>query len=369
MMGQLGLKFKSQRYLLPLFLVVVLLQVVLGQASSYVLSDRQPPLSLAVQQLGSDETSDELVAQLKETGALKIIEIDSASSTDEALGRERVQGLLVIPEEFGELLNNGRRSPVVFYPAPGITNQDFATEQIAGAIVQLKARHALNVALQEIGAEQYGGNSVETSDLLDVVYEGPLLQGTTQDTTVVYGVSALLILLAYLHAALTVPTREDKQLLVHGRRAFVRQLLLSLLVVWIVWAVVIALFFAITALLSGVAPNMSVFSGFVVIMLYTSLLAALIAQFTGRHVASWVFLPLLLLNMTLGGGLWAKIVVSPLLAPLVPVTAVAGTGDAALLGMMVLVSASAALALGLLLSVIYRTNDTLFKQHLGAPIK
>jgi hypothetical protein len=47
---------------------------------------------------------------------------------------------------------------VVFYPAPGITNQDFATEQIAGAIVQLKARYALNVALQEIGAEQYGGD-------------------------------------------------------------------------------------------------------------------------------------------------------------------------------------------------------------------
>jgi hypothetical protein len=57
-----------------------------------------------------------------------------------------------------------------------------------------------------------------------------------------------------------------------------------------------------------------------------------------------VFLPLFLLNMTIGGGLWAKVALSPVLSPLVPVAAVVTSGDPVPVGALILLAAALAVA-------------------------
>jgi hypothetical protein len=365
------LRLKAQRPLLALACVVVAFQLILGQASSDVLADRQPPLSVAVQQRNGDVWGDKLVADLNSTVGFEVIEVDPALTPDEVFRRNRVQGLLAVPEDFGANIDAGTRSPVTFFPAPGIMNSDFAREQIANTVVRLRARHALEIALGDRGAGVALTSDTARADLLDVVYEGPALQGDPQDSSPVYGTSALLILLAYLHAALTVPTREDKRLLAHGRRAFIRQSCASMLVVWLVWLVITALYFVLMAVLLGALPGaasgavqgvppealptlVSSCLGFLAIALYVSLLAAVLAQLLGRQVASWLFLPLFVLNMTIGGGLWGEAALSPALAPLVPVAAVATPGSATLLGTGTLLAAAVLMAAALAALVVAR---------------
>jgi hypothetical protein len=53
-----------------------------------------------------------------------------------------------------------------------------------------------------------------------------------------------------------------------------------------------------------------------------------------------VFLPLFLLNMTIGGGLWAKVALSPVLSPLVPVAAVVTPSDPVPVGALILLAAA-----------------------------
>jgi hypothetical protein len=356
------LKLKSQRSLLVLVCVVVGFQLVLGQTSSAVLAEREPPLSIAVQRVGDDALSHELVDDLASVANLEVIEADPTLKPDEVFRAHRVQGLLLIPEDFGALIEAGRRSPVTLYTAPGILNDSFAREQVANTVTKLRARHDLAYALEKLGADPSLASDTNTADLLDVVYEGPALtsgtQGSTRQVILAHGLSALLILLAYPHAALTVPTREDKRLLVHGRRAFIQQLGASLLVVWLVWLAISVLYLVLMAALLGAAFDPFSCLGFFAIVLYASSLAALLAQFLGRHMASWVFLPLFLLNMTIGGGLWGELTLSPLLSPLVPVAAVALSGGSTLLGSGMLLGATVLLLAALATVVWLRRSPT-----------
>jgi hypothetical protein len=319
------LKLKAQRYLVPLLCVVVALQLFLGLESSYALAEREPPLSLAVQNADNDMLSNELVDKLKGITGFEIICVDEALQPHEVFKHERVQGLLCIPQDFGDKMQRGKQAPLMLYPAPGISNDEYAKEQIGGAIMQLRAACVLNAGLEELDATAAFEKNFTKADLLEVVYEGPLIEHASNTASVAYGVSALLILLAFLHAALTVPTRDDMRLLVHGTKASLASLVVSLLLVWLTWLVVIAAFFCFLTAGLGIALDMRICLGFVVIMLYVSVVAALLALYLGRHAASWVFLPLFLLSMTIGGGLWGKLALAPICAPLVPVSVVSAT--------------------------------------------
>ncbi|MCL1880316.1 MAG: hypothetical protein FWF71_06875 [Actinomycetia bacterium] len=348
MAGQFWLKLKSQRHLLVLLVVVVVFQLLLAQASSYVLADRNPPLSIAVQNIDGSAQASELVDGLSTISGLDVVSVDNSLSSEVVFAQNVVQGLLVIPDGFGNALDQGKRLPVVYRLAPGITNYAFAREQIADVILQMRAKHALQVALGSLSAADNQVTLPPTGDLLDVAYDGPGTPIPAGSPAPVHGVSALLLLLAFLHAALTVPSHQDKRLLVHGRRAYLRQLVISLTVVWLVWTVVILLYLAFMALLLGAAPDLWCGLGFLAVVLYVSLLGSLAAQLFGHHATTWLFLPLFLLSMTIGGGLWAESALPAWCSPVVPVVAVSAVSGTDLTGVTVLLVAALVVA-GLLL--------------------
>ena len=345
------LKLKSQRYLFLLLLVVVGLQLVMGQTSSYVLADHEPPLGIAVQQKSDDPLSHELVENLTNAPSLEIIIVDNRLSPEEVFKQVRVQGLIIIPSGYELNIEQGIRSPVQLIPAPGITDRNFAREQVANVIMQLRARYDLVFALGNLGMVYDFEARASETDLLEVVYEGPAFQSSPLEAKPVYGVSALLILIAFLHSALTVPTREDKRVIMRGKTAFLQQFCVSLVMVWLVWLVLITLYFVLMTVLVGALFDIWTCLGFIAIMLYVSLLAALLAQFIGKHAASCVFLPLFLLNMTLGGGLWENVSVTSLLSPLVPVVAVVAPGEATAVGTAILFGAAALILVALVLFI------------------
>jgi hypothetical protein len=353
------LSFKAQRYLLPLLLLVVLFQVVLGQTSSAVLGGHQPPLALAVQSKSSDDYSAALVEKLSSLPGIEVIEVDPALDEDAVFSRYKVQGLVILPDDFGERISQGRRVQVLYLSAPGITNSSLGREQVADAIVQLQSQRALDAALADLGIDYQYGEKFESIDLLDTVYEGPALQGDPSqdgplDTAPVFGVAGLLLLLAYLHTAFVLPAPSDRRIVALGRRAYLRQWTAALFLVLLVWLFLVALYFLLLYVLVGFAPGAALVVGFLAIVVFSTLLAALLSQLFGRVVATWIFLPLFILNTTIGGGLWGQVTLSPAFAFIVPVSTVVARADTTLLGVEVLVAASILVLLATLIRIRLR---------------
>jgi len=359
--GLLLLSFKAQRYLLPLLLLVVLFQIVLGQTSSAVLGGHQPPLALAVQSKTSDEYSTAMVDKLSSLPEIEVIEVDPALDEDAVFSRYKVQGLVVLPNDFGERISQGSRVQVFYLSAPGITNSSFGREQVADAVVQLQSQHALDVALADLGIDYQYGEKFESIDLLDTVYEGPALQGNSSqgapsqsnplDAAPVFGVAGLLLLLAYLHAAFILPAPSDRRIVALGRRAYLRQWTAALFSVLLVWLLMVVLYFLLLHVLVGFTPSVTLCVGFCAIVVFSALLAALFSQLFDRVVATWIFLPLFILNTTIGGGLWGQVTLSPAFAFIAPVSTVVASAASALLGVEVLAAASIFAFLATLISI------------------
>lgn len=359
MIKLLLLRFKTQRALLPLFVLVALFMLLMGQTSADALSERQPSLSLAVQQKESDEYSEQLVEILAQSSNITLHELPAELSSEQVFSEVQVQGLVVISSDFGEALENGDKAKVLYYPAPGISDSSFGKEQVADAIMRLQARSSLEHALIALGEEDALEALNEShKDLLETVYDGPSATSRSAQGMPVYGVAALLLLLAWLHASLLVPGPDSKRTRQHGRAACVRELAASLLVVWIVWLVILALYLVLLTLSAGELPSLKRVCGFIALIFYASSMAALCVQVFGRVPTTWLFLLIFGLSMTIGGGLWGQVVVSPLLSPLVPVAVVVLEEGAAWLGIGVLAVLGVA-ALLVARYIIGKTNRVL----------
>jgi len=360
MTGMFLLSLKAQRYLLPLLVLVVALQLLLGQVSAYALAERQPSLSFAVQDADGSAASAELVAALQDgagvggeevgvaaggdggaAGGAAGIEVPAGEAADAVFQSHAVAGLLLIPEGFGERIAAGRDPELFYTPAPGIVNTSYAVERIGDAVLAINCRQVLEQALADIGAEAALVAAADNIDILEVTYNGPALQGRPQSTVPVHGVAALLLLLAYLHAALTVPTRADRRYCLRGLKPYALRLAACLSAVLAVWLAVALLYWAGMSLLFGAAVGLLVLLGLLAITVYAAILGAALSVACGRAAATWVFLPFFMLNMTVGGGLWGRVSMADACAPLVPVSAVAANAGPS-------TAAIAALALGCL---------------------
>ncbi|MDR2491927.1 MAG: hypothetical protein LBD25_00450 [Coriobacteriales bacterium] len=348
----IALQLKAQRHLLPFFALVVVFQLVLGQASAQALGERQPTLSLAVQCLSDEPPAVALVELLEATPALRIVPAAPTDDTQSVFDAHNVQGLVVVPADFAQRLDRSTLPLVQYVPAPGISNSSFGSEQVADCILQLQARTRLASALEDLGEDPALAVGLEQINLLDTVYQGPLLSAKPLTAAPVFGVSALLLLVAYLHAAMTVPTSEQRRLRVKGRGAFVAQFFAGTAANCGVWLVLVA-FYSLAVAAGGGGIDLVRALGLAVIAVYSIVLAGLIALLAGRMAATWLFVPLFLLNMTVGGGLWGNVVLSPVLAPLSPVAAVVASGEGTVQGIISLVLgscillASSCIAIGL----------------------
>ncbi|MDR1713816.1 MAG: hypothetical protein LBR39_06670 [Coriobacteriales bacterium] len=368
------LQLKAQRQLLPLLALVVALMLLMGVTGAQALGGRAPAMSLAVQEQAADDNSAAFIERLQATPNLEVLVVEPALSANAVFERYQVQALVVIPTDFSERIAAGGRLNLEFYPAPGITDSSFAQEQVADAAMRLRAYRELELALAEYGEQAPPLAEAQPLDLLDVVYEGPGWQagaqtdvetgaetGATagtqdgaqagaQTAEPVFSVAALLLLLAWLHSALTVPTAQSRRLRVHGRWAYIRQLLASLAAVLLAWLLILACYLLVMTLALQATITWTIILGLMAIIAYSALLAALLAQLLGRTVTTWLFLPFFVLNMTLGGGLYNDAVLTPAVSPLVPVVVAASGGLSQVGTIMLIVGAVSAIIISIMYS-------------------
>jgi hypothetical protein len=329
-----ALKLKGQYLSLPLFALLIALQLICSHTAATALAGRPPAFAIAVQQLSDDEASARFTAMLSASSSFTVHLADPNMDKQAVFDAYSVQGLVVVPADFEDRMSRNATVAVTWHAAPGISDSAVACEQVADVILQMRASTHLTEAIDALGAATITPGE-RSSGIISAVYDGPQILGDKTDASQVYGISALLLLLSYLHAAMTFPHRNSRRLIARGGRAWRLSWLASLLSCWLIWLVVIGAFYGILAA-SGIPLDLWRLCASALIIAYSSLLGALVTQFAGPQNATWAFVPFFLLNMTLGGGLWGDVVAIPALAPLIPTTAAVASGSGALLSMALL---------------------------------
>lgn len=314
---------------LPLLLLLVALQLILGQIAAVALSDRTPALRIAVFQEESDALSDRYLNALRELPELELVELGSLEEKEKIFTGGTVQGLLVIPEYFDDYLTKGKNRAVQFSPAPGVTDVSLPVEYLLTEILAIRSDLLLDAELEKmnIPRDEIPDEPVYDDPILILEYDGPPVQKQPFLIPPVFGVPALFLLLAFLHAVQTVPGRDNRRILMRGESKLTKAALVSMLALGLIWMVLICLYAAGMFLFYEVRVPVPVFGALAGLALYAIALGGAVAVSGKRHWGTWIFIPWFLLNMTIGGGLWNASMKTPLLTPLVPVSAIVRSSE------------------------------------------
>jgi hypothetical protein len=346
------LKLSAQR--VPLIVMIVACQLVLGQISSTALGERPLKLSFAIDVQGAGEYSRRFERDMMASPDFTVISIGPDETEQEVFEKGTVQCLVRAPEYFDERIRNGEDGAVTIIPAPGIANLSAINEYIAAEIISIRSGILLSDALNQLNVpkrdidEQVGSSF----PLIVPEYDGPPTEGLPFETPPRYGVPALFLLLAFLLAAQNTPGIDNRRIVLAGRRAMRRSYLYGSLSMLLLWAAAVSLYVLCMKLLYDVALPISVLFALLMAAWYAGSLGGVLAATGKRNLAAAFFVPWLLVNMTLGGGLWSNAPLSPALAPLLPVSAVVGAANGGVETFAPLIAATgAALIAGLLIGL------------------
>lgn len=280
-------------------------------------------MSFALWQEEHSELSDQYVQSLYANTLLHIQCVDSFEEKDAMFQKGIVPYFVVIPKGFDKKITNGDKEAVLLYLAPGQWNVTLLQECLSNDILLLRARYLIQSSAQEVGLAPRPPNKNENAPQLVVVdYEGPLLQKQAGLSPPAYGVPSLFWLLAFLHSAAFIPGLDFKRMLMHGQKKLLLSAACSFAPLVVCWSTVLLCYIMGLKQFLGITPEPQLIYSMFGLVYYALAGGALLA-FTGkRKLAVTIFVPILFLNMTIGGALWNAHSQELLLPIILPVTAV-----------------------------------------------
>ena len=310
----------------PLLLLLVIFQLFLGRISSVALGERTPEIVVAVCQQSPGEYADRYMEALCQIHEIELVKVAYPVNMETVFNDHSLQGLLLIPDYFDEYLLAGKSYSAIFYAAPGIADSALIEEYLTVEIALIRADIILQ---QQLELHDPGGVSAAPymaglDDILTIEYEGPPLQGMQPFAfPPAYGVPALFLFLAFLHACQIAPGRDTRRIMLRGSQMLAKCALACTLVLWAVWATLVILYAIGLFLFFHILIDAGTLCALICLSSY-AVFAGTILSATGKRAwANPIFLAWLLANMTFGGGLYGLLVnIHPALYPVLPVSAV-----------------------------------------------
>lgn len=255
----------------------------------------------------NSQASKKFQEYLIENAGLELKTVPSFST--ELLTNESYQGVLVIEKNFGENLPYQKKLGSLYYTA-GIKDNTAIYELVMSTIIQMKSKISYQVASQKYLKEAEQPNT-GIQDLFVLEYKdtsGALVKASESAKPVTsqlnLALGSVFFICSFLFAKTYLPDSSTRRLRFYGRKNLLKQQLIGIgllsylfILAVLVASVVGVLIFPIqfdknaTILLLGVAE-------------YGLCLGWLFINASLKSKMEWLFIPWLLLNMTLGGGLW-----------------------------------------------------------------
>jgi hypothetical protein len=340
-MTEFRIFLKQALYHWPLLALLIVLQLVLGQISSFALSETPPELSVALINESDEPLASRFESSLNGISGLNVVKLPADANRENVFLQNDVQGLAVIPARFDEYVMEGHDNAILFYPAPGVTDPSVTVEFLSTTALLLRADIITEEAIAGLGARSNGAGSgnLEDMPILVLEYNGPPINEALYLAPPAFGVPAVFLLLAFLHAVFVIPGKDNRRLLQRGMQKAARLCILSLaslLAVWVALVLIYGLWMLLFNNISISAPTVAALIG---IAAYACTLGGIMSIAGKRTWAVWVFVFWILFNMTIGGGLWGSSVTNPAMIPLLPVSSVSFAGGNAVIGtVMIIVS-------------------------------
>ncbi|MDR3072033.1 MAG: ABC transporter permease [Clostridiales Family XIII bacterium] len=321
MSEMMRIQFKMVFRSTPLLVLLILFQLLLGQISASVFEGEEPELKIALKQNAHGALSDSYAQVLENSPDIETITFPSDSEVREMLETDSVQAIVVLSEDFDARIQNGDDDAIQIYPAPGIADISFIEEILSVETVRLRADVLLIQALEDAGMEpeDYVTSSESTSPLIQVAYTGPEEGSIPFTAPPVFGIPALLLLFAFLHAATLLPGPDNRRFFLSKKSARQKHFVCAMLTLTSAWIFIAVVYAAIMRLIYHTQIPFQTQIVLILLPIYAITIAALFVLLGKRTWTPWGFVFWLALNMTLGGGLWNTDLKMPWLRPLVPV--------------------------------------------------
>lgn len=360
------LQCKALLVTVPALVLLVILQCVLGQIAAVALNNAKTDLVVAYCIEERSGYAKRFAEAIENSTVFKSISTDSLDDKTLLFETGRADAFVFIPKSFDDAITKGVHPAVTVYIAPGVTDYEIIKEYLGNQCLVFRSEALVSQVFAGRLRDSYHINSSLKSDtpIVLVEREGPLLQSGPYIVPPVYSIPALFLLLSFLHAAAFAVGSDNPRWRMRGARVLKQASLLSLLAVFCYWSVAILAYTVGMRFIYKLDVPLPVILSLFGITAFSISAGGLLAYYGKRHLSVWIFVPLLLLNMTVGGGLWNAVDTSIKFPLVLPITAVLTSATGTYKGAAVLFAQTMFFILLVLIDMRFkRPNAYLWKNN------
>ncbi|KAF1297345.1 hypothetical protein BAU15_11385 [Enterococcus sp. JM4C] len=312
----------AKRIWLPLvFLLVILLgQLLTTRMNVYFTRGQAIPSGIEVVDLAKNAQSTDYIKRLKKAPNMQVTVTDQLNK--ERLKETIIQGILVLPEQFSQALENQEKGFLTYYSATGIQDTGPIEEVIVASLLQMQGERLYQVTLEKDGLSAAAGEP-ELSELFQVVYYnslGEVVSEKSAKPVFTLGLAALFILLAVLYLQNYLPGADQRRFAFYGKKNLYRQQGVVGGLIFVGWLSVIGAFlFLMPLLIDGVFEKNSLIS-LLGVLVFCYAISFFFITIGKRQWLSFLFIPWFILNMTMGGAVWGVASEHQLVTAFLPVS-------------------------------------------------
>lgn len=295
------------KQLLPHFLVILLLvagQLATSRMNQLFVNSSIPPTALEVYVEKDTEMTDKLMKKLKEVPEISVKQVKQLDMHD--LQTKNIQGILVVPKTFDEKLIADKEEIVEIFVASGIQDTTSIKEAVSTNLIQMRGELLLKDSLEEskidLTEEEQAGLAEDLQ--LKVQYVNGENRANLGTKSLSIGIITLFILISLLYGNSFLPSFDTRRLQMYSLRSLLKSQGAVMVDLLLLWGLEIGLFLAGVKVIFDTTLPVGDIELMVAVLVYCMSFSLLLVNLGLRNIVSFLFVPWLILNMTLGGGLW-----------------------------------------------------------------
>ena len=297
-----------------LMLILIICPIVFGYFSSYALSERALDFHIAVYDADNSVESVEFVNALPRLQSINITVVEDEIAGEALTSSRAVEGMLVIKPGFGSDIRKSARVEMLEYTsAPGTNSSEFMREAFSLVLIHMRSEILLLDALSDLSEQAVVDGRLALAayvgePVVSVVFHSELPPLTTLFVAPRHGLAAVFMTLAFLTAVFLLPGKSQEFLDIYGKKAIVLDYAARCVAVLITFLGAIALYFVGCMLIYGTSPSWVEVIALAALTLFCVGLGAVVALLVqDKRSGIYIYIPFLLLNMTLGGAVWGRL--------------------------------------------------------------
>jgi len=297
-----------------LMLTLIICPIAFGYFSSYALSERTLDFYLAVYDADNSAESAEYIDALTRLESINITVVEDEATGVALTNSRAVEGMLTIKPGFGSDIRESTRDEMLEYTAaPGTNTSEFMREAFSLVLIHMRSEILLLDALSDVSEQAVIDGRLALSEyvgepVVSVVFHSELPPPTTLLVAPRHGLAAVFMTLAFLVAVFFLPGKGKDFLNIYGNKALILDYIARCAAILITFFSAIVLYFIGCMLIYDSNPSWVEIVALTALTIFCVGLGAVVALLIqDKRSGIYIYIPFLLINLTLGGAVWGRL--------------------------------------------------------------